>query len=89
MVLDFRYGVWAPPHAVWDIVTEYLGFIAGVNQYEDECWNLCLRIEKSIPTEIADRIFKRAPSIMERVHRSKMFWELWEIQELRLKGHVF
>ena len=39
-MLEYRWGVWSPPHAIWDLITEYVGFVRRLRFYSKTYWKV-------------------------------------------------
>ena len=40
MDVEYRWGIWSPPHVVWDLVTQYVGFVREIMKHSKTYWTV-------------------------------------------------
>jgi len=40
MDVEYRWGVWSPPHDIWNLVSEYVGFVIWIKYHSMTYWEV-------------------------------------------------
>ena len=47
MPIEYRWGVWSPPHGIWDLITEYVGFVSWLKYHSHTYWQVFQALNNS------------------------------------------
>ena len=89
-MLEFRYGVWAPPHSVWDIITSYVGFVTIHRIRAQDNWDIyrvldCSNVCQHHMFMILDRI----PEVNKAVTRAALHYGIEQAHEVRTEAALY
>ena len=54
--LEYRYNVWSPPHEVWDVVLDFLGFVHDSKATEAKFFDTWMVLRQTIDDDLTVRI---------------------------------
>ena len=88
---NYRYGVWAPPQAVWDAMLGYLGKIDEIDEKNGKAYGVFMWLEYDFPfnVNVRKRIHRLFADhkLMVRMQRMFCMWDLkdWSWDKIRTK----
>ncbi len=47
MDIEYRWGVWSPPQLIWDLITEYVGFVREIKYHSQLYWSVFQALKDS------------------------------------------
>ena len=62
MDVEYRWGIWSPPHAIWDLITQYVGFVSEIMEQSKTYWQVHQALRDSdISSQRMVQIYKLLP----------------------------